>query len=54
VTYLGGSIGASIGSTAWTLISPRYMPWVGLVFIVLALVCSYRGEAAARRQVAVS
>jgi len=54
VTYLGGSIGASIGSTAWTLISPRYMPWVGFVFIVLALACSYRGEAAARRQLAVS
>ena len=52
VTYLGGSIGASIGSTAWTLIDPRYMPWVGFIFIVGALACSYRGEAAARRQLA--
>jgi predicted MFS family arabinose efflux permease len=52
VTYLGGSIGASIGSTAWTLIQPRFMPWVGFAFILLALVCSYRGEAAARRQLA--
>lgn len=52
VTYLGGSIGASIGSTAWTLIAPRFLPWVGFVFIVLALACSYRGEAAARRQLA--
>ncbi len=49
VTYLGGSIGASIGSTAWTLISPRYMPWLGLLFIGFALVSSYRGELAARR-----
>lgn len=50
VTYLGGSVGASIGSTAWTLIDPRYMPWVGFMFIVAALACSYRGESAARRQ----
>jgi predicted MFS family arabinose efflux permease len=52
VTYLGGSIGASIGSTAWTLISPRFMPWVGFIFILAALGCSYRGEAAARQQAA--
>ena len=52
VTYLGGSIGASIGSTAWTLISPRYMPWVGFFFILGALACSYRGEGAASRQAA--
>jgi predicted MFS family arabinose efflux permease len=50
VTYLGGSVGASIGSTAWTLIDPRYMPWVGFMFIAAALACSYRGESAARRQ----
>lgn len=49
VTYLGGSIGASIGSTAWTLLQPRFMPWIGFVFIVAALAASYRGEAAARR-----
>jgi MFS transporter, DHA1 family, inner membrane transport protein len=48
VTYLGGSVGASIGSTAWTLLQPRYLPWVGLIFIVGALACSYRGEKAAR------
>jgi predicted MFS family arabinose efflux permease len=52
VTYLGGSIGASIGSTAWTLLPPRFMPWVGFTFILLALLCSYRGEAAVRRQLA--
>ncbi len=50
VTYLGGSIGASIASKAWTLIEPRFMPWVGLVFIACALAASYRGEAAARLQ----
>jgi MFS transporter, DHA1 family, inner membrane transport protein len=47
VTYLGGSIGATIGSTAWTLIAPRFMPWIGLVFVVAALACSIRGERAA-------
>jgi predicted MFS family arabinose efflux permease len=48
VTYLGGSVGASIGSTAWTLLEPRFLPWVGFIFIVGALACSYRGEKAAR------
>ncbi|HEY8540021.1 MAG TPA: MFS transporter [Steroidobacteraceae bacterium] len=52
VTYLGGSVGASIGATAWTLIAPRFMPWVGLVFVLAALGCSYLGEKAARRQLA--
>lgn len=48
VTYLGGSAGATIGSTAWTLIAPRFLPWVGLLFIIAALVCSVRGEKASR------
>jgi len=48
VTYLGGSIGATIGATAWTLVAPRYMPWIGLVFVVAALACSVRGERDAR------
>lgn len=52
VTYLGSSVGASIGATAWTLLEPRFMPWVGFVFIVGALTCSFLGEAAVRRQAA--
>jgi len=52
VTYLGGSIGASIGSTAWTLMPPRFLPWVGFIFILAALGCSYRGEASASRTTA--
>ena len=47
-TYLGGSIGATIGAIAWTLLPPRYMPWIGMVFVLGALACSVRGEAAAR------
>jgi MFS transporter, DHA1 family, inner membrane transport protein len=49
VTYLGGSIGATMGATAWTLVPPRFVPWAGLVFVAAALACSMRGEAAARR-----
>ena len=44
VTYLGGSVGATIGATAWTLLPPRYMPWVGFFFVIAALACSVRGE----------
>lgn len=49
VTYLGSAVGATIGSAAWPLIQPRFMPWVGMVFIVAALICSVRGEGAVRR-----
>ena len=48
VTYLGGSAGATIGSTAWTVVAPRFLPWVGFLFIVAALLCSMRGEKASR------
>ena len=51
MTYLGGSIGATIGATAWTIVAPRFMPWVGFVFVIAALGCSFAGEQAARREV---
>ena len=51
MTYLGGSIGATIGASAWTRVEPRFMPWVGFVFVVAALGCSMLGERAARRAV---
>jgi predicted MFS family arabinose efflux permease len=47
MTYLGGSIGATIGASAWTQVEPRFMPWVGFVFVVAALGCSVLGERAA-------
>jgi MFS transporter, DHA1 family, inner membrane transport protein len=50
MTYLGGSIGATIGASAWTVVAPRYMPWVGLVFVLAALGCSVLGERAAGRE----
>ncbi|MDY6947531.1 MAG: MFS transporter, partial [Pseudomonadota bacterium] len=52
VTYLGIAIGASIGATAWTLVPPRFMSWVGLIFVVCALACSVFGERAAQREAA--
>jgi MFS transporter, DHA1 family, inner membrane transport protein len=52
MTYLGGSIGATIGASAWTMVAPRFMPWVGFVFVVAALCCSMLGERAAQRAAA--
>jgi predicted MFS family arabinose efflux permease len=52
VTYLGMAVGASIGSTAWTLVPPRFIAWVGLVFVLIALTCSVLGDRAARREAA--
>ena len=50
MTYLGGSIGATIGASAWTVVEPRFMPWVGFAFVVAALGCSMLGERAAGRE----
>lgn len=48
MTYLGGALGATIGASAWTVVAPRFMPWVGFVFVLAALACSVLGERAAR------
>ncbi|WP_116812919.1 MFS transporter [Steroidobacter cummioxidans] len=50
VTYLGMAVGASIGATAWTLVPPRFMSWVGFVFVMGALASSVLGERAAQRE----
>lgn len=50
MTYLGGSVGATIGATAWTVLAPRFMPWAGLIFVLAALACSMLGERAALRE----
>jgi predicted MFS family arabinose efflux permease len=50
VTYLGIAAGASIGGAAWTVVPPRFMSWVGLIFVLAALACSVLGERAARRE----
>jgi predicted MFS family arabinose efflux permease len=50
VTYLGMAVGASIGASAWTMVPPRFMSWVGFVFVLIALTCSVLGDRAARRE----
>jgi predicted MFS family arabinose efflux permease len=50
MTYLGGAIGATIGASAWTVVAPRFMPWVGFVFVLGALACSMMGERAAGKE----
>ena len=50
VAYLGIAVGASIGASAWTVVPPRFMTWVGFVFVVSALTCSVLGERAAQRE----
>jgi predicted MFS family arabinose efflux permease len=50
VTYLGMAVGASIGASAWTMVPPRFMSWVGFVFVLIALTCSVLGDRAALRE----
>lgn len=48
IGYLGTSLGTTLGATAWTLVGPRYMTWIGLVFVLASFMCSMLGERAAR------
>jgi predicted MFS family arabinose efflux permease len=48
ITYLGGAIGASLGSLAISIVGPRYMAWVAVIFTLSSLACSIIGERAAR------
>jgi predicted MFS family arabinose efflux permease len=50
VGYLGTSLGTMLGGTAWNLVGPRFIAWIGFAFIAASLVCSYYGEKAARQQ----
>jgi predicted MFS family arabinose efflux permease len=50
VGYLGNSLGTTLGGTAWTLVGPRYMAWIGVVFILASLALSIVGERAALRE----
>jgi predicted MFS family arabinose efflux permease len=50
VGYLGNSVGTTLGGTAWAVVGPRYMAWIGLVFICASLACSIWGERAVQRE----
>jgi len=40
VSYLGTTVGASLGGVVWPFTGARFLPWVGLVFVCLSLVAS--------------
>jgi predicted MFS family arabinose efflux permease len=50
VGYLGTSIGTMLGASAWDLVGPRYLPWIGLLFVLASLMCSVLGERAAAKE----
>jgi MFS transporter, DHA1 family, inner membrane transport protein len=50
IGYLGTSLGTTLGATAWTLVGPRYMTWIALLFVLASLACSRYGERAAARE----
>jgi MFS transporter, DHA1 family, inner membrane transport protein len=54
IAYLGASIGTMLGSLGWNWFGPRFLPWLGLVFVLASLACSVYGERAARRVEATS
>ena len=49
IGYLGTSVGTTLGATAWTLVGPRFLPWIGLVFVLASLGCSLLGERASAK-----
>jgi predicted MFS family arabinose efflux permease len=50
VGYLGTSIGTMLGASAWDLVGPRFLPWIGLSFVLASLACSILGERAAAKE----
>jgi predicted MFS family arabinose efflux permease len=47
--YLGQSTGTLLGGAAWTLVDPRYLPWLGLCLLVPAMLLSRKGRHAAKK-----
>lgn len=47
--YLGQSSGTLLGGAAWSLMDPRYLPWLGLSLLIPAMLISRKGRHAARR-----
>ena len=52
VGYLGTSVGTTLGATAWLLVGPRYLPWIGLLFVLASFACSRLGTRAAEAHAA--
>lgn len=49
VGYLGNSVGTALGARAWSVVGPRYLPWVALILILASLGCSYLANRAAKK-----
>lgn len=47
--YLGQSAGTLLGGAAWTLTGPRYLPWVGILLLIAAMLVSRKGRHAAKK-----
>lgn len=47
--YLGQSAGTLLGGAAWEFTGPRYLPWVGVVLLIIAILVSRKGRHAARK-----
>ena len=47
--YLGQSTGTLLGGAAWTMMDPRYLPWLGLSLLIPAMLFSRKGRHAARK-----
>jgi len=46
--YLGNSVGTSLGGSAWLWVGPRFLPWLGVVFLAASLFCSAASERATK------
>jgi predicted MFS family arabinose efflux permease len=51
VTYLGGAVGSLLGAGAINIVGPRYMAWIAVIFILLALACSVIADKASKQSI---
>lgn len=42
LNYLSAAVGTSLGGVMWNVVGPRYLPWVGLLPIILGVFFVYR------------
>lgn len=47
--YLGQSAGTLIGGAAWAYTGPRFLPWLGIPLLVVAMLVSRKGRHAAKK-----
>lgn len=47
--YLGQSAGTLLGGAAWDFTGPRFLPWIGVPLLIVAMVVSRKGRHAAKK-----